>query len=215
LFSISRLKKKKRSKEIGVKARVAERYHCRARDGPFGSVVDLARIQLTFFRSFTSLTNKNRRSRKMSSFSLIYSFLFKMKSRSRRQIVRKQRSRRRVKNSKKASKRSLQRKTKSRKASTSRRLKSNKGSKTILMIGADWCPYCRNAKPHFTRLSKLYSSNINSKYIDVDTQPSIAAMYRAKTIPTFVFLENKQVVHKYNESDPARLKKEFETFVLN
>jgi thiol-disulfide isomerase/thioredoxin len=132
-----------------------------------------------------------------------------MKSRSRKQIVRRQRSRRRVKNS-------LQRKTKSRKASTSRGLKSNKGSsKTILMIGADWCPYCRNAKPHFTRLSKLYSSNINAKYIDVDTQPSIAALYRAKTIPTFVFLENKQVVHKYNESDPARLKKEFETFVSN
>ncbi len=83
------------------------------------------------------------------------------------------------------------------------------------MIGADWCPYCRSAKPHFTRLSKLYSSNINAKYIDVDTQPSIAALYRAKTIPTFVFLENKQVVHKYNESDPARLKKEFETFVSN
>ena len=136
-----------------------------------------------------------------------------MKSRSRRQIVRRQRSRRRVKNSKKAS---LQRKTKSRKASTSRGLKSNKGSsKTILMIGADWCPYCRNAKPHFARLSKLYSSNINAKYIDVDTQPSIAAMYRAKTIPTFVFLKNNQVVHKYNESDPARLKKEFESFVSN
>ena len=83
------------------------------------------------------------------------------------------------------------------------------------MIGADWCPYCRNAKPHFTRLSKLYNSKVNAKYIDVDTQPSIAALYRAKTIPTFVFLENKQVVHKYNESDPARLKKEFETFVSN
>jgi thiol-disulfide isomerase/thioredoxin len=204
LFSISRLKKKKRSKEIGVKARVAERYLCRARDGPFGSVVDLARIQLTFSRSFTSLTNKKRRHLSRTCFSLIYSFLFKMKSRSRRQIVRRQRSRRRVKNYK----RSLQRKTKSRKA-------SNKGSKTILMIGADWCPYCRNAKPHFTRLSKLYSSNINAKYIDVDTQPSVAALYRAKTIPTFVFLENKQVVHKYNESDPALLKKEFETFASN
>jgi thiol-disulfide isomerase/thioredoxin len=83
------------------------------------------------------------------------------------------------------------------------------------MIGADWCPYCRNAKPHFTRLSKLYGSKVNAKYIDVDTQPSIAALYRAKTIPTFVFLENKQVVHKYNESDPARLKKEFESFVSN
>ena len=133
-----------------------------------------------------------------------------MKSRSRRQ-----RSRRRVKYSKKSSKRSLQRKTKSRKASTSRGLKSNKGSKTILMIGADWCPYCRNAKPHFTRLSKLYNSKVSAKYIDVDTQPSIAALYRAKTIPTFVFLENKQVVQKYNESDPVRLKKEFVSFVSN
>ena len=83
------------------------------------------------------------------------------------------------------------------------------------MIGADWCPYCRNAKPHFARLSKLYNSKVSAKYIDVDTQPSIAALYRAKTIPTFVFLENKQVVHKYNESDPARLKKEFETFASN
>ncbi len=118
----------------------------------------------------------------------------------------------RSKKSLKSSKRFQQRKTKSYKSQSK---KSNKGSKTILMIGADWCPYCRNAKPHFARLSKLYKSKVNAKYIDVDTQPSIAAMYRAKTIPTFVFLENKQVVHKYNESDPARLKKEFESFVSN
>ena len=135
-----------------------------------------------------------------------------MKSRRHRQIVRKQRSRRRVKSSKKSLKRS--RKT-SRKKSFSTKSQNKQGSKTILMIGADWCPYCRNAKPHFTRLSKLYGSKVNAKYIDVDTQPSIAALYRAKTIPTFVFLENKQVVHKYNESDPARLKKEFESFVSN
>ena len=83
------------------------------------------------------------------------------------------------------------------------------------MIGADWCPYCRNAKPHFARLSKMYSGKVRAKYVDVDAQPSIAAMYRAQTIPTFVFLENKQVVRKYNESDPARLKKEFESFVSN
>ena len=135
--------------------------------------------------------------------------------------------RRKIRSNKRSkhSKRSLQRKTRSipkskisRKKSfpvRSQSKKSNKGSKTILMIGADWCPYCRNAKPHFTRLTKLYSSKVNAKYIDVDTQPSIAALYRAKTIPTFVFLENKQVVHKYNESDPARLKKEFESFVSN
>ena len=131
-----------------------------------------------------------------------------MKSRNR-----KQRSRRRVKSSKKSLKRS--RKT-SRKKSFSTKSQNKQGSsKTILMIGADWCPYCRNAKPHFTRLSKLFGSKVSAKYIDVDTQPSIAALYRAKTIPTFVFLENKQVVHKYNESDPARLKKEFETFASN
>ena len=134
-----------------------------------------------------------------------------MKSRSRRQ-----RSRRRVKSYRQRKTRSTPKTKTLRKKSFSFRSqgkKSNKGSKTILMIGADWCPYCRNAKPHFTRLSKLYSSKVNAKYIDVDTQPSIAAMYRTKTIPTFVFLENKQVVHKYNESDPVRLKKEFEDFV--
>ena len=112
-----------------------------------------------------------------------------------------------------------QRKTKtSRKMSFSRKSKKvspSRSSKTILMIGADWCPYCRNAKPHFARLSKLYSGKVRAKYVDVDAQPSIAAMYRAQTIPTFVFLENKQVVRKYNESDPARLKKEFEAFVSN
>ena len=112
-----------------------------------------------------------------------------------------------------------QRKTKtSRKVSFSRKSKKispSRSSKTILMIGADWCPYCRNAKPHFARLSKMYSGKVRAKYVDVDAQPSIAAMYRAQTIPTFVFLENKQVVRKYNESDPARLKKEFEAFVSN
>ena len=112
-----------------------------------------------------------------------------------------------------------QRKTKtSRKVSFSRgskKVSPSRSSKTILMIGADWCPYCRNAKPHFARLSKLYSGKVRAKYVDVDAQPSIAAMYRAQTIPTFVFLENKQVVRKYNESDPARLKKEFEAFVSN
>ena len=96
------------------------------------------------------------------------------------------------------------------------RLKMNKKSdespsnKTVLMISAEWCPYCRKAKPHFQKLASQYSSDMKTRIIDVNENPEEAKRYRAQTIPTFVFLKEGRVVKTHADSDPENLRSEFE-----
>lgn len=55
---------------------------------------------------------------------------------------------------------------------------------------------------------------MNARVIDVNENPEEAKKYRAETIPTFVFIKDGQVVKKHADSDPERLRIEFERHAL-
>lgn len=42
------------------------------------------------------------------------------------------------------------------------------GKPMIIMFGADWCGFCREAKPEFIKAEKLYKGKVIFAYIDTD-----------------------------------------------
>ena len=57
----------------------------------------------------------------------------------------------------------------------------------IIDFGADWCPPCRQMKPHFKKLYETYKGKAIIKYVDVDEQPKLSSEFPGQYIPTQAF----------------------------
>jgi thioredoxin 1 len=64
--------------------------------------------------------------------------------------------------------------------------------KQILYFSATWCGPCKNFKP----IMESVSNSIPVQFIDVDQNPTLAAQYNIKSIPTLVFLKDGQEINK-------------------
>ena len=69
---------------------------------------------------------------------------------------------------------------------------------------ADWCPYCRAAKPAIFDLVEKYYSNNNIVLIEdsSDEYKSVSAKLQADMIPAFIIAdENGEKIKSYDEID--------------
>ena len=64
--------------------------------------------------------------------------------------------------------------------------------KQILYFSATWCGPCKNFKP----IMESISNSIPVQFIDVDQNPTLAAQYNIKSIPTLIFLKDGQEINK-------------------
>jgi thioredoxin 1 len=64
--------------------------------------------------------------------------------------------------------------------------------KQILYFSATWCGPCKNFKP----IMESVSNSIPVQFIDVDQNPTLAAQYNIRSIPTLVFLKDGQEINK-------------------
>jgi len=64
--------------------------------------------------------------------------------------------------------------------------------KQILYFSATWCGPCKNFKP----IMESVSNSIPVQFVDVDQNPTLAAQYNIRSIPTLVFLKNGQEINK-------------------
>ena len=64
--------------------------------------------------------------------------------------------------------------------------------KEILYFSSTWCGPCKNFKP----IMESVSNSIPVQFIDVDQNPTLAAQYNIRSIPTLVFLKDGQEVNK-------------------
>jgi thioredoxin 1 len=64
--------------------------------------------------------------------------------------------------------------------------------KQIIYFSAVWCGPCKNFKP----IMESVSNSIPVQFIDVDQNPTLAAKYNIRSIPTLVFLKDGQEVNK-------------------
>jgi len=86
----------------------------------------------------------------------------------------------------------------------------------ILKFGASWCGPCKRMSPVMDTLSRSYPNVLFFK-VDVDEQPELAQQFKVSTMPTFVFIINKQVVHTFSGAKAELLKasvKELYTQIL-
>jgi thioredoxin 1 len=64
--------------------------------------------------------------------------------------------------------------------------------KEILYFSAPWCMPCKNFKPIMERVGQQHPV----KFINVDENPSLAAQYNIRSVPTLVFLKDGQEADK-------------------
>lgn len=71
-----------------------------------------------------------------------------------------------------------------------------KSDKLVLVdLWAEWCGPCRMVTPVLEDISKDYKENILVVKCNVDDNPSIAAKYGIRNIPTVLFFKNGSVVN--------------------
>lgn len=64
------------------------------------------------------------------------------------------------------------------------------GKPTLMDLGAEWCPPCRQLQPALKRLRDRYEGVINVQYRDVDTEEGkkYHVQYKATSLPTLIYL---------------------------
>ena len=72
-----------------------------------------------------------------------------------------------------------------------------KSDKAVMVdFWAEWCGPCRMVGPHVDALSTEYDGKALVGKVNVDHNPSIAAKFGVRNIPTIIFLKNGEVVDK-------------------
>ena len=75
-------------------------------------------------------------------------------------------------------------------------LAMNSDKAVMVDFWAEWCGPCRMVGPHVDALSTEYDGKAVVGKVNVDHNPSIAAKFGVRNIPTIIFLKNGEVVDK-------------------
>ncbi len=69
-----------------------------------------------------------------------------------------------------------------------------KSQKPVLIdFWAEWCAPCRRLTPVIEELAGEYGDRLLVAKVDVDANPSLAAKFEVRSIPTLLFMHNGQV----------------------
>ena len=83
----------------------------------------------------------------------------------------------------------------------------------VLMVDfwAEWCAPCRAIAPALDELARESAGKVSLAKVNVDEQPSLAARYGIRSIPTILFLKGGAVVDQVIGAVPkAQLKKKLD-----
>jgi thioredoxin 1 len=70
------------------------------------------------------------------------------------------------------------------------------GGVALVDFGADWCPPCRMMQPVVAQIAQRYAGRATIATVDVDTNTVTATTYHARSLPTFLFFVNGEVVDR-------------------
>jgi thioredoxin 1 len=82
-------------------------------------------------------------------------------------------------------------------------------SAVIVDFHATWCGPCHAVAPIYAKLAEEHSApgSVALVKVDVDEQPEIAAKYGISAMPTFLVINNGNVVQTIRGANPPALKK--------
>ncbi|CAH1276462.1 unnamed protein product [Diabrotica balteata] len=83
------------------------------------------------------------------------------------------------------------------------------GNLVVLDFSAAWCGPCKMISPKLDELATEYPNVIIVK-IDVDECEDLAMEYNIKSMPTFIFLKNRQEIANFSGANYERLKQTIE-----
>ena len=70
-------------------------------------------------------------------------------------------------------------------------------SYSVVDFYADWCGPCRMMSPIVEELAKEYDGKALICKVDLDASKDIAIEYSVRSIPTFLFIKNGQVIDRH------------------
>jgi thioredoxin len=81
------------------------------------------------------------------------------------------------------------------------------GSKTLVVIdfSAVWCGPCKMIAPVYEELANEYTDVIFLK-VDVDENPEVTEMFQVMSMPTFLFLKNRESVERWSGASVDKLR---------
>ncbi len=66
----------------------------------------------------------------------------------------------------------------------------------VIDFYADWCGPCKIMAPHFQKASEEFT-NVKFAKVDVDANPDLAGRFQVMSIPTTLFIKDKEQVDRF------------------
>lgn len=84
----------------------------------------------------------------------------------------------------------------------------------IIKSFASWCPHCSTMKPIFEQLEKELGQKYTFTEFDVDKYPDLTQQFKIASLPTFIFIKNKNEVGRIlGEMTQNELEKNIEKYL--
>uniref|UniRef100_A0A1L8DU52 Thioredoxin n=1 Tax=Nyssomyia neivai TaxID=330878 RepID=A0A1L8DU52_9DIPT len=85
------------------------------------------------------------------------------------------------------------------------KLESAKDLLVVVDFYAQWCGPCKMIAPKLEELANQYSEKALVLKVDVDECEELAMRYNISSMPTFLFIKNKEVVESFSGASGEKL----------
>jgi len=66
----------------------------------------------------------------------------------------------------------------------------------IVKFSSTWCTPCRIMEPIINNVAEKFAGKVKIIDVDVDESPELATQYKIRSVPTFMYVKNKEIADK-------------------